>query len=385
MGTIGVSGREVRVAGPTPGVNRDPRIRWSRDLLTAVFSAWLITGVFLDAWAHTTRPSLETFFTPWHAVLYSGFLATAGWVTGIVWRAPRRIGSRTRVLPAGYGLAGWGVAVFAAAGVGDLLWHLAFGIERGLGASLSPTHLALFVGMLLIVTAPFRSAWARAGEVPSAWGPLLPAAISLALAGILTAFALQPFHPFAHNFVSRRLATLILERSGGSPVAVARNVQTGLAGFMVATLCLFGPVLLLVRRWRPPLGMITSMLTVQCLLLQGSGGFRQPMLAGLGGLGGLAVEVLARGLRPEAGCRWRPLLFSGLAPPLFWGIYLAGIAIRDQGLGWGPELWSGTLIWTGLILVAVTLAMSVDGNHARSGRAAEERGAVLAPAAPPHG
>ncbi|PYM52917.1 MAG: hypothetical protein DMD79_27470, partial [Candidatus Rokuibacteriota bacterium] len=94
------------------------------------------------------------------------------------------------------------------------------------------------------------------------------------------AFALQPFHPFAHNFVSRRLATLILERSGGSPVAVARNVQTGLAGFMVATLCLFGPVLLLVRRWRPPLGMITSMLTVQCLLLQGSGGFRQPMLAG---------------------------------------------------------------------------------------------------------
>ena len=102
MGTIGVSGREVRVAGPTPGVNRDPRIRWSRDLLTAVFSAWLITGVFLDAWAHTTRPSLETFFTPWHAVLYSGFLATAGWVTGIVWRAPRRIGSRTRVLPAGY-------------------------------------------------------------------------------------------------------------------------------------------------------------------------------------------------------------------------------------------------------------------------------------------
>ena len=40
-------------------------------------SAWLIGGVFLDGWAHVNLPGLETFFTPWHAVLYSGFLAVA--------------------------------------------------------------------------------------------------------------------------------------------------------------------------------------------------------------------------------------------------------------------------------------------------------------------
>jgi hypothetical protein len=345
-------------------------MRWSRDLLTAVFSAWLITGVFLDAWAHNTRPSLGTFFTPWHAVLYAGFLTTGGWVTWIVWHAHRRAGSWTAGLPTGYGLAGCGVAVFAVAGAGDMLWHLTFGIERELGALLSPTHLGLFVGMVLIVTAPFRSAWASAGEIPSAWGPLLPVALSLTLAGTLTAFILQPFHPMAHNFVSRRLAAFILERSGGSDFVMARNVQAGVAGFMVATVCLFGPVLLLVRRWHPPAGMLTSMVAIQCVLIQGSGGFRQPALAALGGLGALAVEGLGWGLRPDAGCRWRFVMFSSFAPPLFWGIYLAGIAVRDHGLGWRPELWSGTLIWTGLTLVALALAMSAAAdNQPRIGRA----------------
>jgi hypothetical protein len=345
---------------------------WRGDLLTALLSAWLIAGVFLDAWAHNTRPSLETFFTPWHAVLYSGFLATGGWITWTACRARRRGGSWAAV-PPGYGLAAGGVVVFAVAGFGDMLWHVVFGIERDLAALLSPTHLGLFVGMLLIVTAPLRSAWAWPGP---GRGPLLPAALSLMLAGTLTAFVLQPFHPIAHNFVSRRLATLILERTG-STFAVARYMLTGLAGFMVATLCLFAPVLLLVQRWRPPAGVIAGMVALQCLLMQGTVGFRDPLLAGLGAFGALAVEGLARALRPEAGDRWRVQAFAGLAPPLFWGIYMAGIAIRDGGLGWGVEFWSGTLVWTGLTLLALALAMSSGGARrpeAKIASAARESG-----------
>jgi hypothetical protein len=37
--------------------------------------------------------------------------------------------------------------------VGDLSWHLAFGIERDIAALLSPTHLGLFTGAFL------TSAW----------------------------------------------------------------------------------------------------------------------------------------------------------------------------------------------------------------------------------
>jgi len=349
---------------------------WRGDLLTALSSAWLIAGVFLDAWAHNTRPSLESFFTPWHAVLYSGFLATGGWITWTACRARRRGGSWAAV-PAGYGLAAGGVVVFAVSGLGDMLWHVVFGIERDLAALLSPTHLGLFVGMLLIVTAPLRSAWACPGGLRSGWAPLLPAALSLMLAGTLTAFVLQPFHPMAHNFASRRLATLILERSSGSSFVLARNILTGLAGFMVATLCLFGPVLLLVQRWRPPAGMLAGMVAIQCLLMQGTAGFRDPLLAGLGGLGALAVEGMARALRPENGCRWRLLTFAGLAPPLFWGVYLAGIAIRDRGLGWAVEVWSGALIWSGLTLLALALAISpgaARGSETRVGPSVPEPG-----------
>jgi hypothetical protein len=47
-----------------------------------LLSAWLVGGLFLDGWAHFHVAALETFFTPWHAVFYSGFLALAGF-TGL--------------------------------------------------------------------------------------------------------------------------------------------------------------------------------------------------------------------------------------------------------------------------------------------------------------
>jgi hypothetical protein len=55
------------------------------DLVVTLASSWLIGGLYLDGWAHNNIPSLETFFTPWHAVFYSGFLATLavlGWGIG---------------------------------------------------------------------------------------------------------------------------------------------------------------------------------------------------------------------------------------------------------------------------------------------------------------
>src|SRR6266545_711987 len=49
------------------------------DWAVVLASLWFIAGMFLDDWAHANlASSLETFFTPWHAVLYSGFSAVAG-------------------------------------------------------------------------------------------------------------------------------------------------------------------------------------------------------------------------------------------------------------------------------------------------------------------
>src|SRR5437667_7272347 len=47
------------------------------DWIMVVVSVWWLGGLFIDGWAHSNIPQLETFFTPWHAVLYSGYLAVA--------------------------------------------------------------------------------------------------------------------------------------------------------------------------------------------------------------------------------------------------------------------------------------------------------------------
>ncbi len=154
------------------------------DWIMVLVTIWGIGGLFLDGWAHTNLPRLETFFTPWHAVLYSGYLAvTATLVVKTISNlklatAGERASGATpslvtllrtsarrfrwlQAVPAGYGLSLLGVGLFAVCGVGDLTWHLLFGIERSVDALLSPTHLGLAVGGGLAATGPLRAAWRR--------------------------------------------------------------------------------------------------------------------------------------------------------------------------------------------------------------------------------
>lgn len=112
-----------------------------------------MSGVFVDGWAHQNRGSLETFFTPWHGLFYLGATAVFGHVLLVV----RRSGG----VPPGYLPALVGGPLFLLAGGSDFLWHQAFGLEVGLDALLSPTHLLLASGLLLLSTArggPMRSA-----------------------------------------------------------------------------------------------------------------------------------------------------------------------------------------------------------------------------------
>jgi hypothetical protein len=156
---------------------------WRFDMAVSLLALWLTVGTFLDGFAHHNLPeSLETFFTPWHGVLYSGFLALAGFIifhqyrnmtTGYAWNS---------ALPAGYSLARVGIVVFGLNGVGDLLWHTLFGIEEGVEALLSPTHLMLAASGLLLVSSPLRAATRRlAGLAKPGWKNLFPALLSATL------------------------------------------------------------------------------------------------------------------------------------------------------------------------------------------------------------
>lgn len=64
------------------GASRASSDRASRrdGLVTMALVSWTIVGIFVDAYFYATDAGLETFWTPWHALFYSGFTATAAWI-----------------------------------------------------------------------------------------------------------------------------------------------------------------------------------------------------------------------------------------------------------------------------------------------------------------
>ncbi|HET9083423.1 MAG TPA: hypothetical protein VFN41_03390, partial [Candidatus Limnocylindrales bacterium] len=162
------------------------RMDW---ILTAL-SVWLVAGFYVDLWAHAHGRVDNTFFTPWHAFLYSG-AASFGVVLGAaaIMGRPRSVGIRDTLAPP-YRIAFLGSVLFAVAGVLDLAWHTLFGFEVSVEALLSPTHLLLATSGMLMVGAPIRAAGTRLLDgAPKSWRTAGPLALPLAMAvAILIAF-----------------------------------------------------------------------------------------------------------------------------------------------------------------------------------------------------
>jgi hypothetical protein len=320
-------------AGPATTGGR-PRARWGDDLAAALFGTWVAVGLFLDGWAHVNQPGLETFFSPWHAIFYTGFLASTVVFARLVARFQRGGRLDPALVPAGYGLGLVGVAMFLAGGVADGAWHTVFGVEVGVAALLSPSHLLLLSGGLLMVTSPVRSAWSSPelpARAPAA--ALLPALWATALTTAVVLF----FFQYLSAFVTRAPSTPQAQGPDGLLTTIV-----GVASVLVTNLILVAPVLLLARRWRLPFG------TVTLLAGAGAAGLTSLREFVLGALvpamlaGGLAVDLLMARLRPGPD---RPGAFRAvavLAPLLLWGAWMAGYALA-YGIAWPPELWAGVL------------------------------------------
>lgn len=114
-------------------------------LTIATSGAFLqIGGTSWDVTSHIMKEP-ETFFTPSHAVLYTGIvlLTLAAGIGGFVLIRNKEV--RRKSFATGFKLLIIGSMVSLAAGPSDFLWHEAFGVD-GL---LSPPHLALITGMLI--------------------------------------------------------------------------------------------------------------------------------------------------------------------------------------------------------------------------------------------
>ena len=148
----------------------------------------------MDGWAHTHNRVDQSFFTPWHAILYSGWVVVTIVLISVALIGRARGRALREALPAGYFLSLIGGIGFGVGGLGDMAWHIAFGIEKGTEALLSPTHLLLAVSMGLVVSGPLRAQLAR----PVARAiQQLPGVLSLALTLSVVTFFTQSAHPVA--------------------------------------------------------------------------------------------------------------------------------------------------------------------------------------------
>jgi hypothetical protein len=327
----------------TRTVNDDPvavALR-RRAAAMAVFGTWVVIGLFVDGWAHTADKP-ETFFTPWHGVLYSGFLA------GMAWSIVEDVRLRRRgVSVAPDRLATIGFAAFALGGVADMAWHAVFGIEQGVEALLSPSHLVLMAAGLLMVTLPLRTpglAAATGPDDPRSWATFWPAAVGLTLAVAIISF----FGQFASGLTTWDIRTFTL----GDGWESEEIAVLGIAGILLSTVVLLGALVWAARAWpRPPVGTFTLVFGATALLMSGLQGFDHAVLVVPVAVGGLLADVLVAWGVPTA-------TVAAAVPAVMWTLWFATFHAA-WGLGWAAELSSGTVVFAALVgygLVVVATA-----------------------------
>jgi hypothetical protein len=315
------------------------------DAVTTALGVWFTLGLFLDAYAHANIPGLETFFTPWHAVFYSGFAAVAGWILWLVWGHVRDGRRGLSAVPLGYGATVIALPVFAVSGGIDLVWHEVIGIETTTDIFFSPSHLGLVVSMIVILTSPLRSAWARhpAGTRPSL-GAVLPGVLTLAFAASLVLLFLT-----YGNALTRGSVNVVEALSATDNGAAGRLA----ASIVITTLVLVAPLLLVARRWSVPRGGATILFTVCAVISAVLTGFEANEIALATVVAGVLVDVLAAVLRPTGQRRAAFWLFGFLTPLLTWAVYLLVASVTAGQLPLVTEFWTGLPLVAGLIGWAV--------------------------------
>lgn len=330
MASTNVEGR-IRYSPIEATLPRTPvltlkQYNWGFTLAALLFNI----GMWLDTWAHSHLPDeLESFFTPWHAVLYTGATSMILFV-GIVALLNRRRGlSGWDLVPKGYELTVFGFVIFSVAGFLDMLWHTFLGIEVDLEAVISPPHLLLMVGATHMLTGPIRSAWkSNKRHLSSPLPIILSWAITMFSIALLTFYA----NPVA------RLHALI-----NTP----QTHEMGFSGVIVWTALFMTFTLLLIRRWHLPFGSITLLWVVASFGITVMEDTYVMLIFIF--ITGLIADFINQLLKPHYGKEIHIRLFAFTVPIIYYIGYFTTILFTYQSLSWPIPMWAGTIFIAGAV------------------------------------
>jgi hypothetical protein len=260
-------------------------------------------------------------------------------------------------------LALLGIALFGLGGVGDLVWHTLFGIEEGVEALLSPTHLLLAGGGFLLISGPFHAALRRFTDVVKpGWKNLAPALLSaLSVLSVLTFFT-----EYANTLVSpERVAENPF--GGGLAEFVHYPLMLGVIGVLLPTALVMGLIVFIVRRWTLPIGALALIVSGNGLLMalfhyREMAAHPQALIPIVSG--GLIAEFAYAWLKPSAGRERALYAFAFVTPLAQYAVFFAAF-ILTSGVWWSIHMWAGVPLMAGVVglLTSLTTAPSVSTLH----------------------
>lgn len=352
MSAVSQNVRRVRIEGY-------PARNLTFETVVGFLSALFVFGLFVDGWAHNHGKVDTSFFTPYHAVMYGSFALLGITLVGMQFYNASKGYAFLKALPYGYFTSLCGVLVFALGGAADMVWHLAFGVEVDLEALISPSHLILIIGYLLILGGLVRAAWARREE--SSWSTLWQ--MLIAWAGILSVllFILQ------YLYLINSTRSLVGFRPGGDN---SENI-IGAARFFVSSILFTGVTLMALRRWRLPVGAVTFLYGLSALLMgwmlvnaRGPENYWVMLLLSVAPavFTGFITDVLIWRLKPDQERRSMFYLLGAVIPFVLSLSYIAsihayGLLYARSGLWWRVHMWLGIPMMAMIIGVLLGLLL----------------------------
>lgn len=316
------------------------------------FIAWQVSGAYIDGWAHIhVIETIESFFTPWHAVLYSGFFATAAFLVSRLAMNHRAGYPWKHALPREYLFSLCGVFIFLLGGAGDFLWHTIFGIENGIDALLSPTHLILALGAAIMGSGPLHAIWYREAQPKGVHKYAV--VLSMTFMFMVLTFMVQFLNPFKTPWPA-------LSQQTADPFY---GLALGAGSIIVFTVLFTGLVLASLKYFKFPPGAFTLFLLLEATgttLMAGANYY----LIGAAVAGGVLIDIAYAFFAPGHGKPTAIRSFAMSAACIFAAVYMITVA-ATQGTWWSIHFLAGSVVIAGIAAGLLTYLIVPPGDYGR--------------------